>query len=108
MTTPGQRQVGMMYRKKLADDRGMLFIFPEEKPRSFWMKNTYVELDIIFIDSAFVVTNVVHRAVPLTTTSRKSTRDALYVVEVRGGLAEKWRVTSGSKLVVAGKLPPAS
>lgn len=103
--TEGERRLGLMYRKSLASDSGMLFVFPEESERSFWMKNTYIELDIIFIDSSFEVVSVVHRAVPHSQTPRTSEGPARYVLEVRGGSAESWGVGPGSRLVVQGQIP---
>ena len=106
--TNSTRRLGLMYRKELADTAGMLFVFPAEELRGFWMKNTYLELDIIFLDAARRVVSISHRAVPLTETKRKSTGPAKYVLEVRGGKAEEWGVVAGSELQVkGGRLPEA-
>lgn len=97
------RQMGLMYRKKLETNRGMLFIFSKQEQRSFWMKNTYIPLDIIFIDSNRKVINIVEKATPLTDTSRHSEGPAQYVVEVNAGLAKTWGIVKGSTL--EGELP---
>ena len=56
--TESERREGLMYRRNLEIDKGMLFVFPDEAPRSFWMKNTYVPLDTVLIDSEGRVLNV--------------------------------------------------
>ena len=106
--TEGQRSLGLMYRKELAEDRGMLFVFPSETMRSFWMKNTYIELDMIFMNKRRKVVSIIHRAIPHTETSRRSTKPAKYVLEVPGGLAETWGLTAGVTMKVEGEIPPAS
>jgi len=91
---PG-RQVGLMYRKEMPENQGMLFIFPNEEPRSFWMKNTFLELDMLFFDSKKKLVSIVKRATPLTETRRESNLPALYVLEVLGGSADKWGIETG-------------
>ena len=104
-TTPGARELGLMYRKKLGDQEGMLFIFPEETERSFWMKNTYLELDMIFLDAQKKIVSITARAVPLTTSARPSKGAAKYVLEVRGGRAEAWGLNVGSELIIDTPVP---
>ncbi len=103
--TNSAREIGLMYRKELADDRAMLFIFPEESDRSFWMKNTYVELDMIFLDAQKKVVSFVERALPLSETARKSEGKALYVLEIRGGLSKSLGISRGMTMRVDAKLP---
>ncbi|MCC6954402.1 MAG: DUF192 domain-containing protein [Deltaproteobacteria bacterium] len=105
--SPQETSLGLMYRKSMAEDRGMLFIFPGDAPRSFWMKNTYIELDIVFIDSERKVVSLVERAKPHTETPRPSLGPARYVLEIGGGLASKWGIKPGSKLDVPAPLPSA-
>ena len=95
--TPAAQELGLMYRKALEPTAGMLFIFSEEKPRTFWMKNTYLELDMIFIDEDRTVVSIVEKAVPLTETARPSEKPAKYVLEVRGGNASSWHIVPGSR-----------
>jgi len=104
----GERRLGLMYRKQMAANEGMLFIFPREAMRSFWMKNTYLELDMIFIDKDLKVVSVLKRAVPLSESPRKSEKPATYVLEVIGGQAEPMGIRTGSKLQIEENLPPAS
>lgn len=98
----GERRLGLMYRKELGQQQGMLFIFPSEREQSFWMKNTYLELDIIYIDEDFKIVSIVHKAVPLSETGLKSDGPAKYVLEVVGGMAKQWGLAKGNTLVVAG------
>lgn len=103
--SPGERARGLMYRKEMGEQDGMLFVFPDQTSRGFWMKNTYLELDIIFINSEREVVNVVSKAVPLSEEKRASTGPAKYVLEIKGGLAEKWGIKPKSRIVFNG-LPP--
>ncbi len=103
--SPGERSLGLMYRKSLAPQSGMLFIFPREEPRSFWMKNTYLELDLIFLDAELRVVSVIERALPLSEQGQESEKPAKYVLEVAGGSAAKWGIRPGAKLAVEGELP---
>lgn len=104
----GERRTGLMYRKYLEEDRGMLFVFPDERNRSFWMKNTYIPLDIIFINSRGEVVSVAENAEPLSEGARKSEAPAQYVVEVGAGLARAWGVRQGTVVLVDGALPVAN
>ena len=98
--SPGEIKLGLMYRKEMPASRGMLFIFNRDKPRSFWMKNTYLELDMIFVSSEFKVVSIIRRAVPLSETSRKSDGPAKYVLEVIGGSTDQWGLAKGDQMVV--------
>lgn len=108
VATDASRQLGLMYRKSLGEHEGMLFVFPNEQPLSFWMRNTYVELDMIYMDKGFKVVSIIHRAVPLTETPRPSGKPAQYVLEVPGGSAKKWGIDAGWTAVVTGELPTAT
>ncbi len=107
MNTPELRNLGMMYRKELPEKRGMLFIFPKEEPRHFWMKNTYIELDMIFLNKDMEVVSVLSHVPPLTTEGRSSEKPAMYVLEIGGGLAAKWGIVPKSRLKIAGSIPSA-
>ncbi|MBP2832189.1 DUF192 domain-containing protein [Aquimarina sp. U1-2] len=93
-----QIQTGLMYRKTMKDDQGMLFIFPEEAPRSFYMKNTEFALDIIFIDANYKVVSIQKNAQPLNETSLPSEGPAQYVLEVNAGLSEQWNLKPGDSI----------
>jgi uncharacterized membrane protein (UPF0127 family) len=99
--TPDEHEKGLMFRRDLPDDWGMLFIYPDEAPRSFWMQNTFISLDMVFIDAGGEVVNIVEEAVPLTRTPRRSTGPARYVLEIRGGLAAELGLEAGQQVELA-------
>lgn len=88
---------GLMFRESLDDGRGMLFAYPDSAVRSFWMKNTLIPLDMLFIDENFVIRKI-HQAVPCEQDpcpSYKSGVPVKYVLEVRGNLAREKGVKEG-------------
>ena len=95
-----EHERGLMYRRELAEDAGMLFLFPEAAPRTFWMKNTLIPLDLLFIDDAGVVAGIVRQAEPLTLTPRTPGPqvEARFVLEVRGGWAARHGVEPGARV----------
>jgi uncharacterized protein len=101
MRTDQERERGMMFRRDLADDRGMLFQFSEEKEVSFWMKDTYVSLDMIFIKADGTVHRIEHRAEPLSTRSIDSGAAVLGVLEVPAGTARRLSIAPGDKVLHA-------
>ncbi len=97
------RTQGLMFRDELADNRGMLFIFPAEEPRSFWMRNTRIPLDIIYLDRELRVVSISHNARPCRTRqcpSYPSTGPAQYVLEVNAGQARALNLERGQQLTV--------
>lgn len=98
LTTYRQRAMGMMFRKELARDAGMIFVFPEEAPRAFWMRNTLVPLDIIFADAEGRIVNIV-AAKPLDETPLPSDGPAQFVLEVNRGVAQALGFGPGDRLV---------
>ncbi len=95
---PGERQRGLMFRENLPRSAGMLFVFPSEQPRSFWMRNVPISLDIIFFDGAGRLLNVQHDAVPFDPTSLPSAGPAQFVLEINGGLARQIGFQAGDVL----------
>ncbi len=91
--TPAELQRGLMFRRELAAGAGMLFVFPESDDHSFWMKNTLIPLDMIFISEDGRIAGIVERAEPLTETPRTVGRPSRYVLEVNGG----WAAANGVK-----------
>ncbi|MDB5622894.1 MAG: hypothetical protein JWR39_1457 [Devosia sp.] len=87
--TDETRARGLMYRQELADDAGMLFDFMDEREVSFWMRNTFIPLDMIFIDAAGVVKTVHVNARPHDPTSIPSQVPVRYVLEIAGGRSEE-------------------
>lgn len=96
--TPKERERGLMYRRELAEFQGMLFIFDRQENQSFWMKNTYLPLDMIFINEAMQIVGIVKSAEPLTTTSRRVDAPSRYVLEVIGGFSDKNGVDVGNRV----------
>ncbi|WP_143306120.1 DUF192 domain-containing protein [Chitinophaga vietnamensis] len=96
--TDQQREDGLMYRKSMTDDQGMLFIFNDMEERSFWMKNTYISLDIIYIDDKMEIVSIQKYATPLSEQSLPSFKKAQYVLEVNGGFCDKYHIGYGDKI----------
>jgi uncharacterized protein len=92
---PHQIQRGLMYREHLRPDAGMIFLFRSSKVQRFWMKNTLVSLDMIFVASDRKVVGVVERTEPRTLTSRNVAAPSQFVVEVNGGWAAAHGITAG-------------
>lgn len=93
--------LGLMHREHLQEDAGMLFVFGEDQQRSFWMKNTLIPLDMLFVSAAGAVVNVVERAAPMTLTSCPSRLPCSMVLEVNGGWAAARAVGVGDKVLPA-------
>jgi uncharacterized membrane protein (UPF0127 family) len=87
-----------MFREKLADDEGMLFVFPASAVQSFWMKNTLIPLDMIFIGEDLTVVGVVERAEPHSLTPRYVPTPSRYVLEVNGGWSAARGVAAGDRV----------
>ena len=96
--TEEEQRRGLMYVQNLPVDAGMLFIFPDEEKRVFWMHNTLIWLDMIFIRSDLTVAGVVPNAQPLTDTMRSVNAPSQYVLEVNGTWAQAHGVTAGSRV----------
>ncbi|WP_428265554.1 DUF192 domain-containing protein [Haliangium sp.] len=94
--TPRQVQRGLMYRQVMPADHGMLFLMGQERIQSFWMRNTLIPLDMIFIGKDMSVAGVVAEAEPMTDTSRRVDKPSLYVLEVNGGWAAEHHVEAGT------------
>lgn len=94
--TADSRERGMMWRKALAEGKGMLFLFPSERVQAFWMRNTLISLDMVFITSDLRVAGIVSRAVPRSPVSRSVGVPSQYVLEVPGGWTEKVGIRKGS------------
>jgi len=101
-----KRQRGLMYRKELAEDRGMIFVFEDESPHAFWMKDTLIPLDMIFIDGQQRVSGIVTRAQPLSL-ERRMGGVSRYVLEVAGGWAARHGVRAGDRVRIEGLAPRA-
>lgn len=93
--TAAKRRWGLMYRKDLGTDEGMLFVFPDERDQSFWMKDTPLSLDIIFMDRRRRVVGIIRDTVPFSTRSVSVGVPSRYVLEVRAGLALRHGIAVG-------------
>ncbi len=96
--SPSERNIGLMYRHQMADDHGMLFLNPEVQYNSFWMKNTYISLDIIFINADGTVANIVANTIPLNLEPVLSTEPVLGVLELTAGQAARMGLKVGDKI----------
>ena len=98
MRTPAELERGLMYRRYLPPDRGMLFDFGTSQPVMMWMKNTYIPLDMIFMSRDGTVTHVVRDAEPLSEHIIPSGGPAYAVLEVNGGTAARLGIAVGDKV----------
>jgi len=101
--TPEEQRRGLMHRRELAPDAGMLFVFPREERHSFWMENTFVPLDLLFIGEDGVVRAIVERA-PLGRESDDGGVSSRYVLEVNRGWSRTHGVKPGAKVTFEGVL----
>ncbi|UQD76922.1 DUF192 domain-containing protein [Bradyrhizobium japonicum] len=97
-TTEEEKQTGLMYRKELADGKGMLFDFKPEQEVSMWMKNTYVSLDMIFIRADGRILRIAENTEPLSTKIISSQGPARAVLEVVAGTAQKYGIRPGDRV----------
>lgn len=95
-----ERETGLMYRETLQPDQGMLFIFKNEQPRGFYMKNTYIPLDLVFLNSKNKVISISKNAKPKSMESILSEKPAKYVLEINAGSAEAWNLQVGDSLIL--------
>lgn len=103
--TPSERATGLMHRKSLAPTKGMVFVFPHPEEQMFWMKNTYIPLDMIFISSDGVVVGVVENARPLSLELRGVSTPSQFVVELAAFTAGKHGIKVGTKVGFDPPLP---
>ncbi|MFZ1731791.1 MAG: DUF192 domain-containing protein [Bacteroidota bacterium] len=92
------RTQGLMGRQHMAETQGMLFIFPDEDYRSFWMANTPLPLDIIYVNKALKIVTIQRNTVPYSEESVPSTAPATYVIEVNAGFADRHGIVEGDNV----------
>ncbi len=97
--TAKERAQGLMYRTELAENQGMLFIFPSEEKQSFWMHNTVLSLDMIFVNSKLQIVTIHKNTKPYDDSSYPSTKPAQYVIEVNAGYTDKFGIKVGDIVV---------
>ena len=86
---------GLMYRSSMPQNAGMLFLMPREDIQGFWMRNTYIPLDMIFVNSNKQIVTIHANTTPMNESSYISTAPALYVVEVNAGYCNKNNIKEG-------------
>ena len=86
---------GLMYRRSMPDSCGMVFIFADSKPRSFWMKNTYLPLDILYLDESKKIVTIQANRTPFSEEEIPSFEDAKYVLEVNAGYCKRKGIEKG-------------
>lgn len=90
-----ERMIGLMHRYSMSEDNGMLFIMDREELQSFWMRNTYVSLDIIYLDKDLKIVSIQKRTQPLTDNPLPSYKKAKYVLEVVAGFCDTHKIEEG-------------
>lgn len=99
--TPIKRAKGLMHVTKLAEDEGMLFVYQSSDIRTFWMKNTPLPLDIIFIDEKYKILNFAESTKPMSENSYESSGPAKYVIEVNAGFVKKFNINVGDYVFIS-------
>ncbi len=97
--TSAAQQIGLMNRASMPHDHGMIFVFKQEKPAAFWMKNTLIPLDVVFLDSAGQVVSIRHMQ-PNSEEQIPSGAPARYAIELNQGAAERCGVKIGDVLAI--------
>jgi len=90
-----ERALGLMYRPYMEENHGMLFLMDKEEYQSFYMRNTVISLDIIYVNSKFEIVDIYHKTKVLDDTSLPSAAPAKYVVEINAGLCQKLGIKEG-------------
>jgi uncharacterized membrane protein (UPF0127 family) len=91
------RQQGLMFRKSMPSDHGMIFVFAREEPLSFWMKNTFIPLDILFLDAERRIISI-QQMLPHDLRGVRSPRPAKYAIEINAGMAQRAGAKTGDRL----------
>ena len=98
VTTRAEIERGLMYRDHLPYDAGMLFVMGSDAVWAFWMRNTFIPLDMIFITHNWTVAGVIPNAEPCTETLQSIHKPSSYVLETNGGWAAAHQITAGAKV----------
>ena len=93
-----ERQLGLMNRKEMKENEGMLFIFPRQDYQSFWMRNTLISLDIMFVNDQKEIVTIHKNTKILSETSYPSSAPSIYVVETLAGFADRHNIKVGDKI----------
>ena len=93
-----ETQTGLMHRSSMKETQGMLFIFEDSRPRYFYMKNTHIPLDILYLDETQKIVSTQLNAKPMDETTLPSNADAQYVLEINAGLFDQWNLKIGDSI----------
>lgn len=97
--TAQEHEIGLMNRESMPENHGMLFLFEDNAQRRFWMKNTLIPLDMLFVTETGVIHHIHHEAKPLDLTGVPSYGASKAVLEINGGMAEKLDIPEGSRIL---------
>jgi uncharacterized membrane protein (UPF0127 family) len=103
--TEVHRNKGLMFRTKMPERDGMIFLFPSERINSFWMKNTILSLDMLFVASDWKIVGLLPKVPPQNELPRQVDRPSQYVIELGAGVAEKFRINVGDSVKIVDNLP---
>jgi len=106
--TPAKREMGLQYRRELAPDHGMIFLFPTEEQQSFWMKNTPIPLDMIFISGERKIVSIVENTVPFSLDGRSVSGRSQFVLEINGGISRRYGFKAGDSVRFQGFSPESA
>jgi len=96
-----ERQLGLMFRRSMGDDEGMLFDFGHDEPATFWMRNTYLPLDMLFVKSDGTIESIAKQTTPLSDRGVPSKGPVRYVLEINGGRSDELGIRPGDRLTGA-------
>ena len=97
--TPAQQAQGLMFREKMEPDVGMLFVYDEVQPAAFWMKNTLIPLDMLFIAADGRIVNIHERATPKSLDAIRSAAPVKAILEINGGMSARLGIRAGDRVV---------
>jgi uncharacterized protein len=101
-TTPQQHAQGLMFRRKMPADSGMVFVYRQAQPISMWMKNTMIPLDMVFINGSGAITKIVERTIPMSQEIIASGGSVKSVLELNGGTASRLGLKAGDRVSLSG------
>lgn len=107
-STETQRNKGLMFRTEMGERKGMIFLFPSERMNSFWMKNTILSLDMLFVASDWKIVGILPKVPPQNELPRQVEKPSQYVIELGAGVAEKYRIQENTAVKIMGDLPKVS
>jgi uncharacterized protein len=97
--TPGQMEQGLMFRRSLGSDAGMLFDFKQPTVATMWMRNTLIPLDMLFVDQRGLIVNIAQRAVPESDQTIAAVKPVRAVIELNGGTTERLGIKPGDRVL---------